>query len=155
MTKITKAIYAALFLGATFLSQQAFASKCYALGLSSGQESAAFQAGALLGLFNKLPADQLQYYTVSGNTGGAVNAVILASHAPGDEKAAAEQMQKFWLDAGNTKLYQNWWGGIVDGLFTKGGIYDSAPLKTFLSKEFTNVNIQRPVSIGIVDVLSG
>lgn len=64
-------------------------------------------------------------------------------------------MQKFWLDAGANKLYQNWWGGVVDGLFTKGGIYDSAPMKAFLQKEFTNVNMYRAMSIGIVDVLSG
>lgn len=89
MTKITKALIASLFVGATILSSTVSATKCYALGLSSGQESAAFQAGALLGLLSKLPADQLKYTTVSGNTGGAVNAVILASHPEGNEDIAA------------------------------------------------------------------
>jgi hypothetical protein len=50
-------------------------------------------------------------------------------------------MQQFWTDAGSNKLYQNWWGGVIDGLFTKGGIYDSAPMKTFLQKEFPSASI--------------
>jgi predicted acylesterase/phospholipase RssA len=83
MTKITKTLFASLLLGASYLSHGVSAAKCYALGLSSGQESAAFQAGALQGLLEKVSADQMKYFTVSGNTGGAVNTVILASHAQG------------------------------------------------------------------------
>jgi predicted acylesterase/phospholipase RssA len=64
-------------------------------------------------------------------------------------------MQQFWIDAGNSKLYQNWWGGVIDGLFTKGGIYDSKPMKDFIQKEFVNTQVKRATDIGIVDVLSG
>ena len=136
MTKLTKAIVASILFGASVLAQQDNAGKCYVLALSSGQESSAFQAGALQGLLSKLPAAQVAYDAVSGNTGGAYNAVILASYAKGDEASAATRMAQFWIDAGNSKLYQNWWGGVIDGLFTKGGIYDSAPMKDFIKKEF-------------------
>ena len=156
MTKLTKALVASILFGASVMTQEINSGKCYVLALSSGQESSAFQAGALQGLVNKLPADQIAYNSVSGNTGGAFNAVILASHAQGDEAAAAKAMEQFWLDAGNSKLYQNWWGGVIDGLFTKGGIYDSAPMKDFIKKEFpATTTMKRPVSVGIVDVLSG
>lgn len=65
-------------------------------------------------------------------------------------------MIKFWKDAGNAKLYQNWWGGVIAGLFTAGGLYDNMPLYNFLTTEFTqHMNLQRELNIGITDVLSG
>lgn len=154
MTKLTKAVVATILFGAQALAQEANG-KCYAIAFSSGQESSAFQAGALKGLLSKLPADQLAYDAVSGNTGGAYNAVILSSYAKGQESAAADRMAQFWIDAGNSKLYQNWWGGVIDGLFTKGGIYDSKPMKDFIVKEFPNTQLKRSTNVGIVDVLSG
>lgn len=97
----------------------------------------------------------MQYTSVSGVAGGAVNAVLLASQDKGNEEAAAEAMQKFWLDAGSNKLYQDWFGGIVTGLLFKGGLYDDSPLKTFLKKEIPSATIKRSLGIGIVDVLKG
>ena len=97
----------------------------------------------------------MQYSSISGIAGGAINAVYLASHAKGDEQAAANQMKKFWTDAGNTKLYQDWFGGIVNGLLLQGGLYDNSPLKAFIQKEFANTNIHRDIAIGIVDALKG
>jgi predicted acylesterase/phospholipase RssA len=64
-------------------------------------------------------------------------------------------MKQFWLDAGNSKLYQNWWGGVIAGLFTAGGIYDSAPLLEFLKKEITDITMNRLLNMGIVDVVKG
>jgi len=42
-------------------------------------------------------------------------------------------MRKFWIHSGKTDLYKNWFGTVVEGLFVKGGIYNSAPLKDFLT----------------------
>lgn len=64
-------------------------------------------------------------------------------------------MQQFWRDATHTKLYKDWIGGIARGLFFEGGLYNSAPMEDFLTNEFTNVNIQRKIDIGIVDVVDG
>mmetsp|Transcript_29881 Transcript_29881/g.45685 ORF Transcript_29881/g.45685 Transcript_29881/m.45685 type:complete len:222 (-) Transcript_29881:40-705(-) len=64
-------------------------------------------------------------------------------------------MEKFWVDASNSKLYKNWLGGIARGLFFEGGLYNSAPLEDFLKKEFIDVNIKRSLDLGIVDVLDG
>jgi predicted acylesterase/phospholipase RssA len=64
-------------------------------------------------------------------------------------------MKKFWTDASNTTLYQNWFGGIVNGLLFQGGLYDDSPLKTFIQKEFQNTQIKRDVDIGITDALKG
>jgi predicted acylesterase/phospholipase RssA len=77
--------------------------KCYALALSSGDESAAYQAGALSGIFNSnLQPTDYQYDAISGISGGALNAVMLASFAKGSEKDAATRIEKFWVDASNS-----------------------------------------------------
>lgn len=73
------------------------------------------------------PADYA-YDTVSGISGGALNAVLLASFAKGDEKAAAAKMEQFWIDATKSELYKSWFGGITRGLFFEGGLYNSLPI---------------------------
>jgi predicted acylesterase/phospholipase RssA len=68
-------------------AQEVSAGKCHALAFSSGDESAAYQAGALTGLVNsdKLQPGDYAYDSVSGISGGAINAVLLASFAKGQE----------------------------------------------------------------------
>uniref|UniRef100_A0A7S3IFS7 PNPLA domain-containing protein n=1 Tax=Strombidium inclinatum TaxID=197538 RepID=A0A7S3IFS7_9SPIT len=64
-------------------------------------------------------------------------------------------MEKFWVDAANNELYKDWVGGISRGLFFEGGLYNSAPLEKFLKQEFIDVNVQRNMTMGIVDVEDG
>ena len=75
--------------------------KCRVLALSSGDESAAYQAGALKGITtsNHMNPDDFAYDSVSGISGGAINAAIMANFAKGDEQAAADSMEKFWTAA--------------------------------------------------------
>lgn len=156
MTKLSKLLLPVALTTALLTNQILAADKCYALALSSGQENAAYQAGVMKGLLSKVPIEQMKYQAVTGIAGGAVNAAILGQHKPGEESSAAEAMQKFWRDAASTKLYQNWWGGVVAGLFTAGGIYDNTPLISFLKTQFLNDNqFYRDSSVGIVDVLEG
>jgi len=105
MTNLSKLLVPTILCSTLLVSTVSASDKCYALAFSSGQENAAYQAGALKGLLSKLPADQLRYNAVSGISGGAVNAAILGVHEKGDESTAASKMEQFWKDAGNTKLY--------------------------------------------------
>ena len=117
--------------------------KCRALAFSSGDENAAYQAGALKGIVtsDKMSPEDYAYDAVSGISGGALNAVLLAKFAKGQEKEAADGMENFWRDAAATKLYKSWFGGITRGLFFEGGLYNSAPLEDFLKKEFADVTL--------------
>lgn len=74
-----------LSLGLSLASTQAADSKCYALALSSGDQSAAYQAGVLSGLYANLPLNEIQYDSISAVSGGAVNGVLLASYPEGQE----------------------------------------------------------------------
>ena len=131
--------------------------KCYAIAFSSGDQDAAYQAGALKGITtsDKLTPSDWSYNAVSGVSGGALNAVLLSSFGVGQEAAAADRMEKFWVDGANTNLYKSWFGGIARGLFFEGGLYNSAPLETYLANEFKGAQMHRNVDIGIVDVIDG
>jgi len=130
--------------------------KCYALAMSSGDQDAAYQAGAMKGITTAgLAASDIAYDAVSGVSGGALNAVLLASFDKGQEDAAADRMEKFWIDGANTELYKNWFGGIARGLFFEGGLYNSAPMETFVQSEFNEATMNRQVDVGIVDIING
>lgn len=63
------------------------------MALSSGDEGAAYQAGALMGITgSNLTAEDYAYDSVSGVSGGALNAVLLASTSKGEEAQAATKM---------------------------------------------------------------
>merc|ERR1719345_148167 len=133
-------------------AQAADAGRCHAVAFSSG-----YQDGALKGITtsSKLSAADYAYDTVSGVSGGALNAVLLSSFAKGSEDAAAERMEQFWRDGANAALYKNWFGGIARGLFFEGGLYNSAPLEDFLKKEFKDVKMNRKVDIGLLFTRTG
>jgi hypothetical protein len=52
-------------------------------------------------------------------------------------------------------LYEDWLGGVVEGLLMKGGLYSSRPLRGFLKDEFSGASLQRSLNVGIVDLLAG
>lgn len=140
-------------------AQQVQADKCYALAFSSGDETAAYQAGVLKGLTESYSTGEVAYSAISGVSGGAVNAAILANYAAGSEADAAARMELFWQNAGSSELYKNWLGGIAEGLLIKGGLYNDNELKAFLKSEqglsdMTSPN-KRFIDIGLTDVLKG
>ena len=130
------------------------ASKCYALALSSGDQNSIYQAGVLAGL--QAAGESVQYQAVSGVSGGAVNAVLLANYAEGSEADAAARMKTFWVDSANTKLYKDWLGGLAEGLLLKGGLWNDKAVLDFIDTEMQGVSpSQRWIDVGLTDVLKG
>ena len=115
-----------------------------------------YQAGVISGLAATLPAAEMAYQAVSGVAGGAVNAVILATFAEGEEASAADRMKTFWVNSANTKLYKDWIGGDIEGLLIKGGIWNDENVLDFIRTEMQNmIADQRWVDVGLTDVLKG
>ena len=115
-----------------------------------------YQAGVISGLAATLPASEMAYQAVSGVAGGAVNAVILATFAEGEETSAADRMKTFWVNSANTKLYKDWIGGDIEGLLIKGGIWNDENVLDFIRTEMQNmIADQRWVDVGLTDVLKG
>lgn len=84
-----------------------------------------------------------------------MNAALLARHPIGKESDAVADMQQFWINAASSQLYKDWTGGIVDGLLFHGGLYNSEPLKDFLTTQFDQFTSERDTTIGLVNYLSG
>jgi predicted patatin/cPLA2 family phospholipase len=128
---------------------------CRAVAFSSGDQTAAYQAGVLKAMAQASP-DTTQYKAISGISGGAVSAGILASYAAGQEVEAADRIIKFWTDASNSDLYKDWLGGVTEGLLIKGGLYNNKNLNNFLEQELADIGaMQRYVNVGLADVLTG
>jgi len=81
--------------------------------------------------------------------------VLLANHPKGSEDQAANSMETFWRAMSKAQLYKNWVGGITRGLFFEGGLYNSAPMQSFLKDQFEDITLKRMMDIGIVDVKDG
>ena len=67
----------------------------------------------LSGLVSNLPVDQVAYESVSGVSGGAINAALLSSYPVGSEVDASARIHSFWKDAAATPLYKDWVGGLA------------------------------------------
>lgn len=143
-------------LACALAAQQAVADKCYALALSSGDQSSMYQAGVLSGFAQTYGADEMAYQAVSGVSGGAVNAAILASYEVGQESAAADRMKTFWENSADTKLYKDWLGGLAEGLLLKGGLWNDANTLDFIRGEMADMTPdKRWIDVGLTDVLKG
>ncbi len=95
--------------------------------------------GVLKGLIEASPAGTTAYSAISGVSGGAVNAAIMASFPVGQEAQAVSRMQTFWDNSANSTLYKEWPGGVTEGLLLKGGLYNNKPLYNFLTTELADV----------------
>ena len=138
------------------LAEQAAASKCYALALSSGDQNSMYQAGVLKGLATSLDSSEVAYQAISGVSGGAINSAILASYPAGQEADAADRMKTFWDNSANTKLYKDWLGGLAEGLLLKGGLWNDAAVLDFLTTELADISpTNRWIDVGLTDVLKG
>ena len=136
------------------LAEAANGDKCYALALSSGDQNSIYQAGVLAGL--AAAGQDMGYQAVSGVSGGAVNAAILANYAAGSEADAAARMKTFWENSATTKLYKDWLGGLAEGLLLKGGLWNDKAVLDFLKTEMADITpTQRWIDVGLTDVLKG
>ena len=136
-------------------SANAEAQKCRVLALSGGGQSAVFQAGALQGLLESAKNGELEYDFITGVSGGAINGAILSDYAKGDEAKSIDRMKEFWLGTANEAMYEDWLGGLLEGLLVEGGLYNDAKLRDYIKKEFKDISVKREFDLGLTNLLSG
>ena len=61
-------------------------------GMRGGGVHGAFEVGVLRALIDNLPPEEVMYDYIGGVSIGAINASVLASYAPGEEKEALETL---------------------------------------------------------------
>lgn len=149
-------MFSLLILGSLFtVSQAGPGGKCRGLALAGGGDKGAYQAGVISGLVSALPAGEAEYDVVTGVGCGALNALVFALSAPGSEATAAASLVSFWESSSYSDFYEDWTGGLVEGLLEKSGLYNSAPLTATLTKLAGSGNFGRQVVVGATDLVTG
>ena len=149
-------MFSLLILGSLFTESQAGpGGKCRGLALAGGGDKGAYQAGVISGLVSALPAGEAEYDVVTGVGCGALNALVFALSAPGSEAQAAASLVSFWESSTSSDFYEDWTGGLIEGLLQKSGLYNSAPLTSTLTKLAGSGNFGRQVVVGATDLVSG
>lgn len=72
----------------------------------------------------------------------------------GDEKIAAEYLEKLWLAIDPSEIFKNWDnGGIIRGLLFESCLLDSTPEQNFLNKTYYKFNhtLKRNMTLGLTD----
>jgi predicted patatin/cPLA2 family phospholipase len=139
-----------------FSSYAVAASRCRAVAFAGGCDKGPYEAGVLLGLVKNLPLGSAEYDVVTGISVGAINALVLSRFPKGQELEAANYLVNFWKDFKYYQFYSDWWGGLVEGLFIKSGLYNSAPMNaTLYEKLLVNERFERMLVVGTTNLVDG
>mmetsp|Transcript_9726 Transcript_9726/g.14495 ORF Transcript_9726/g.14495 Transcript_9726/m.14495 type:complete len:324 (-) Transcript_9726:59-1030(-) len=138
-----------------FLGTWAEAKKCRALSLSGGGSHGAYEAGVFKALVENLSSEEVEYNVVVGISAGSLNAVGIAQWAMGEESQASQFLQDLWegLD-GYHSVFQNWNLGIVSGLLSHSGLFDTEPLRQTL-KNALREKVARNITLGATNINDG
>ena len=133
------------------------ADSCTVLALSGGGANGAWEMGVLWGLLHYGNPDDYKYDVVTGISAGSINAIATIGWAIGDEVAATEWGSDLWKNLHTSDVYKNWPLSIVEGLLTKGGIFDNTPLRDYLLNMLKGFDgeFKRRITVGSIDANTG
>lgn len=104
-----------------------------ALVISGGGAYGAFQVGVI----KRLTELGKRWDIIAGVSVGAINALQMAMYPVSQQDTGARVLEQFWYDIkSNETVYRNWTIPILEGLLGKGGMFDTAPLESFLRARF-------------------
>jgi len=130
--------------------------KCYVLALEGGGDKGAYQSGALKGLVDSVPNKEVEWDVVTGVSVGALDAIAISVFDKGKESEAVEFLVQQWKDIkGKGDIYQSWWGGYIEGIFFKSGLYDTSPVKNKVSEIIKDKSIKRKFVCGATNFYTG
>ena len=137
------------------LLQSALSQKCRTISLEGGGSHGAYEAGAIWALANLSNPEDVAYNVVTGISAGALNAFGFCQFAMGDEIAMSNYLLNLWLNLnGSSSVYNEWGGGLIDGLLFHQGIYDTSPLIETLRGDF-KYGIKRNITVGSTNLDTG
>eukprot|EP01133_Synstelium_polycarpum_P013666 gene13666-16094_t len=111
---------------------------CRGVTFSGAGDRGAYEAGVLWGLSDMRSASDQAWQVVTGISAGAINAAGFAQFNVGDEKAGVQYLVDRWNTINAASVYKDWFGGPIDGLLLRQGIYDTTPLEEYLT---ANLNV--------------
>jgi len=132
----------------TFTSAEA--KKCRALALSGGGDKGAYEAAVFHGLYENLPAEELQYDVITGVSAGSLNTLALSTFDPTDVHSAASYMLFYWRNILTFPDPTTTWD-ILYGLMFKQGMFTLDNWKRWLRGTLPEKSVKRKVSFATVD----
>lgn len=142
-----------LLMNIFFPSSLADSRKCRALVLQGGGDKGSYQVGALSEMVRLIP-EEIHYDVVSGVSAGALNAGGFSQFLPGQEAEAVDFLMDLWKNINSSDVYQEWAGGLIDGIFYEPSLFDSNPLYNLLEEKLSKP-VVRKLSLGSVDADRG
>ncbi len=114
------------------LASSANAAVCRVAAFSGGGDRVAYQVGVINAFATYLNTTELRWNVVTGISAGSITATVVKTFNYGEEVAMASFMKEFVSSITKDQVLTNWPGGILDGLLSRRGIFDSAPLLSLL-----------------------
>ena len=111
---------------------------CRVLALSGGGDKGAYEAGVVAGLVQNLPKGEAAWDVVTGISAGSINAAGIATWPVGQEEAMADYLLKTARGLTQGDIYKSWPLGALQGITVETGIYDTAPLKSFITSQISS-----------------
>ncbi|KAF8822626.1 phospholipase, patatin family protein [Cardiosporidium cionae] len=140
-------------------SDRATQGKCNGLVLSSGGTRGSYEAGAIFGLTQGLPAADVKWHIVSGVSIGSINSLSAMPFQLGEESSWAKFLQSVWSTIQQSDVYQEWPFREIEGLLFKSGIYDYSPFEVYLNKTLRSISEQfrtdRQIIISATNIANG
>ena len=111
-----------------------------ALVLSGGGAKGAFECGAVKYLLGERKID---YAIYSGTSVGAINAAHLSQFKTGQERAAADALERLWRDINTGCVYKSWnFLGALNALW-KPSVYTTSPLRAFIKANLNELLVKQ------------
>jgi NTE family protein len=137
-----------------------------ALMLPGGGARGAYQVGVIQAIMEMMP-DGFHFPVINGTSAGAINAVVMASHAK-NQKHGAARLRHFWTSIHCEDVYRTDAGQIFKtmakvlgsvlfgrlGVKPPNSLLDNAPLGELLRRELHLNQIQTAIDEGYLDGLS-
>uniref|UniRef100_A0A0G4HL83 PNPLA domain-containing protein n=1 Tax=Chromera velia CCMP2878 TaxID=1169474 RepID=A0A0G4HL83_9ALVE len=132
---------------------------CRVLCLSGGADRGSYEAGAIQALTQMLPDNQTGWDVITGVSVGSINTAASRFFDVGEEDAWADFLVEVWRDVQRDRVYKNWPFGPLEGLFFQTALFDTSPLKEFVSSKFKEIGGQtkgeRRIAITATDMKGG
>ena len=129
--------------------------QCKVLALSGGGDKGAYEAGVVSGLVNNLPGANVTWDVVTGISAGAINSAAIATYAVGDEKAMADFLLTTARSLRADMIFKKWPLGDLQGIAFETGIYNSAPLLSFIKSHTGRGLTNRKIVVGATSYTTG
>jgi predicted acylesterase/phospholipase RssA len=131
-----------------FSSPSVSAQSCLAAAFEGGGSKGAYEAGVLFVFTNSTSGPNVKYNAITGISIGATNVGLMSRYPMGQEVAMAQNLVSFWTSLkGDSSIYKEWPGGLIDGLLFQAGLLNNAPAIE-LSQIWISGPPQRNVTVG-------